>query len=145
MNIGSQLAIPPFEWKSSRPSPQPHWKNATMTPYAAATESRLRTIALSAITIDLNETSSRPSANRRTTRAGGRGRGSRTASAGATDGAGAPWGAWGGGRGPVPGSGAPGGPPAVAGGVSRRGGPGAGGGASAVPTGSADVGPPVIF
>ena len=32
MNIGSQFAMPPFEWKSSRPSPQPHWKNATITP-----------------------------------------------------------------------------------------------------------------
>ena len=32
MNIGSQFAIPPFDWKSSRFSPQPHWKIATSTP-----------------------------------------------------------------------------------------------------------------
>ena len=52
--------------KSSRFSPQPHWKTATRMPYAAATESRLRTIALSAITIERNATSRSRNANRRT-------------------------------------------------------------------------------
>ena len=32
MKIGSQDAIPPFDWKLSRLSPQPHWKTATSTP-----------------------------------------------------------------------------------------------------------------
>ena len=32
MKIGSQDAMPPFDWKSSRFSPQPYWKMATSTP-----------------------------------------------------------------------------------------------------------------
>ena len=63
MNIGSQFAMPPFDSKPSRFSPQPHWKIATSTPYAAATESRLSRIALTAITIERKDTSRRPKAN----------------------------------------------------------------------------------
>ena len=55
--------IPPFDSKSSRFSPQPHWKTATRTPYAAATESRFRTIAFSATTIERNEISISRNAN----------------------------------------------------------------------------------
>ena len=55
--------MPPFDWKPSRLSPQPHWKTATSTPYAAPTESRLSTIAFTAITIERNETSSSRNAN----------------------------------------------------------------------------------
>ena len=58
--------MPPVLLKSSRFSPQPHWKIATSMPYAAATERRLSTIALSAITIDRNATRSSRNANRRT-------------------------------------------------------------------------------
>ena len=65
-NIGSHGVMPPFDWKSSRFSPQPHWKVATSTPYAAATERRLRTIAFSATTIERNEISIRMNANSRT-------------------------------------------------------------------------------
>ena len=36
--------------------PQPHWNTATTTPYAAPTESRLSTAALTAMTIDRNAT-----------------------------------------------------------------------------------------
>src|SRR6266516_2886306 len=66
MKIGSHDAIPPFDWKPRKLSPQPHWKTATSTPYAAPTESRLRTIAFTAITIDRNETRSRMNAKTRT-------------------------------------------------------------------------------
>ena len=62
MKIGSHCAMPPFDLKFSRCSPQPYWKTATTTPYAAPTESRLSTTALAAITIDRNATSSRPNA-----------------------------------------------------------------------------------
>jgi hypothetical protein len=58
--------MPPFDWKPRKLSPQPHWNSATSTPYAAPTESRLSTIAFTAITIDLNETSSRMKAKTRT-------------------------------------------------------------------------------
>jgi hypothetical protein len=49
--------MPPFDSKSSRLSPQPHWKNITSRPYAAPTDSRLSTIALIATTSDRNEAS----------------------------------------------------------------------------------------
>ena len=58
--------MPPFEVKSNTPSPQPYWKIAISTPYAAATDSRLRRIAFSAITIERNETRSKPKAKIRT-------------------------------------------------------------------------------
>ena len=58
--------MPPFEVKSNRLSPHPYWKIAISTPYAAATESRLRMIAFTAITIDRNETRSSPKAKIRT-------------------------------------------------------------------------------
>ena len=58
--------MPPLRWKSSRLSPQPHWKTATSTPYAAPTESRLSTIALIGITSDRNETSRSRNAKQRT-------------------------------------------------------------------------------
>ena len=32
MKIGSHCAMPPFERKFSRLSPQPHWKTTTSTP-----------------------------------------------------------------------------------------------------------------
>ena len=63
MKIGSQKAIPPFDWKFRRFSPQPYWNTATSTPYAAPTESRLRTIALPAITRERNEISRSRNAN----------------------------------------------------------------------------------
>ena len=58
--------MPPVLLKSSRFSPQPHWKIATSMPYAAATERRLSRIALSAITIERNATRSSRNANSRT-------------------------------------------------------------------------------
>ena len=63
MKIGSQNAIPPLDWKLRMFSPQPNWKVATSTPYAAPTDSRFSTIALIAITIERNESSSRMNAN----------------------------------------------------------------------------------
>jgi hypothetical protein len=66
-NSGSQSEMLPLDWKFRRFSPQPHWKTATSRPYAAATESRLSTIEVAAITTDRNETNSsrnaRPSTN----------------------------------------------------------------------------------
>ncbi len=43
--------------KPSSPLPQPSWKTSTSTPYAAATESRFSSTALTAMTSDLNVTS----------------------------------------------------------------------------------------
>ncbi len=46
--------IPPIAVKPSSDCRWPSWKIQTRTPYAAATESRLRTIALTGMTIERN-------------------------------------------------------------------------------------------
>ena len=62
--------IAPVDSKPSSDSPWPSWKTSTSTPYAAPTDSRFSTIALSGITIERNVTSSsrnaRPSTNANT-------------------------------------------------------------------------------
>src|SRR6266487_3751087 len=62
-NSGRKLAIAPGLVKPSSDCPQPHWKIATMTPYAAATDSRLRMTAVSAMTSDRKAMSSRANAS----------------------------------------------------------------------------------
>ena len=42
MNTGSHDAMPLFDLKLRMFSPQPHWKVAITTPYAALTDSRRR-------------------------------------------------------------------------------------------------------
>ena len=54
---------PPFDLKPSAFCRCPYWKTQTRTPYAAPTESRLRTIALSGITIERKVTMSRQNAS----------------------------------------------------------------------------------
>src|SRR5690348_3070962 len=63
MNTGSQFATPPLDWNDNRLSPQLHWKIATTTPNAAATESRLSAMAFAAMTSERNDTSSSRNAN----------------------------------------------------------------------------------
>jgi hypothetical protein len=63
MKIGSHDAMPPLERKFSRLAPQPYWKMATSTPYAAPTDSRFSTIAFTAMTIERNESSRSRNAN----------------------------------------------------------------------------------
>src|SRR5215472_8505286 len=65
-NSGSQLAT---EWTLVKPRndcPQPHWNSATMTPYAAPTDSRLSMTAVNGMTRERNETSSSRNASSRT-------------------------------------------------------------------------------
>src|ERR1700759_1789531 len=63
MNSGSQGATAWLEVNPRASAPQPNWNTATTTPYAAATESRFRTTALTAITSERNEASSSRKAN----------------------------------------------------------------------------------
>ena len=55
-----------MELKPSRLLPKPCWKTSTSTPYAAATDSRLSRIALTAITSERNATSISANASRST-------------------------------------------------------------------------------
>ena len=64
--IGRKGSIPPVASKPSSDLPQPSWKTSTSTPYAAATESRLSSTALTAMTSDLNVTSIKTNASRST-------------------------------------------------------------------------------
>ena len=58
MKIGTQLSMT-LDWASPSAWPRkPSWNTATMTPYAAAVDSRLSAIALIGITIEWKATSS---------------------------------------------------------------------------------------
>src|SRR5262245_3733098 len=61
-NSGIQEISAPVEWKPRNDSRWPSWKIQTRTPYAAPTDSRLRMIALTGITIDRNVNSNRRNA-----------------------------------------------------------------------------------
>src|SRR6476469_3133437 len=54
ISIGTYAGIGRCWSMPSRSEPQPHWKTATTTPYAAPTDSRLRIAALTEITRDRN-------------------------------------------------------------------------------------------
>src|SRR6266536_432536 len=57
-NSGSHEVIAPVAFAPIREAPQPYWNTATRMPYAAPTDSRLRTTALSGITMERKVTSS---------------------------------------------------------------------------------------
>ena len=69
-NNGIQDSIAPGAVVPISPAPHPCWKTATITPYAAPTDSRLSPIVVAAIMIELNATSIRmnvmPMTNRKT-------------------------------------------------------------------------------
>src|SRR3954468_16044317 len=56
ISIGASGMIGTDSWTPIRLAPQPHWKTATTTPYAAATPSTLRTAAFSGTSTDRNTT-----------------------------------------------------------------------------------------
>ena len=68
ISIGTKAGIGSFSWMPINDDPQPHWKIATTTPYAAPTDSRFSTAALVAITTDRNATVSRTKASSTTAR-----------------------------------------------------------------------------
>ena len=57
MKIGTQLSIT-ADWASPSGAEDPSWNTATMTPNAAAVDSRLRAMALIGITSEWKTTSS---------------------------------------------------------------------------------------
>ncbi len=57
-NSGSQVMIAPVEENPSSPSAHEFWNTSTSSPYAAPTDSRFITIALSGTTSERNASSS---------------------------------------------------------------------------------------